>query len=559
MAQPALPDSVLLNSPVYRERFLLFTDRDMYAVNERILFRVINTSEKELQQTGWSRVLYLELVNNHNTPVRQAKYPLDPEGASGYLEIPDSLTTGSYCLRAYTKWMRNFHPSGYAHTPVAIVNPEKPVVMLNTGAPSTDTTVLPANIQLTNGKIRLRTDKDHYGTREKVSLAISMENGEQVSSRACCLTVVKKGTLQNGRHSATTLSERSIPVCDTIRYMPETRGLSITGEMHSAADGAPAPNTEAHMTLLGSVAEIFGFRSDPAGRIDVALPEHSGSQDILIVVNHDDPLEIKMDEEFSGNFLRPEEYPHQDISGRESQLEEIMINTQIKRVFETAILNNQTGIRDTVEPVPFYGHPAQRWRMEEYIRLPTLQEFFFELVMDLTLRRSGDEVYYTMKSLSFMRPLVLLDNVAVYDVASILNIPPGRIDYVDIVNEVYLHGDFYYGGIISIVTLDGDRCGVALPGNSSYFGFQSFEPQQADLFPLHSTGNGDERQAGNQYERIPDLRNTLFWIPDLVLPATGATEFEFSTSDNAGEYVIVVRGITADGEPFSAGYEFLVE
>ena len=123
-AQSPINDSILLKSPVFRENFQLFTDRNIYAVGESIFFRAFNVSDPELKKSDWSKILYLEIVSQENTPVAQAKYLLDERGASGYIKIPETAATGHYYLRAYTKWMRNFSPAGYFHYPIAIINPD---------------------------------------------------------------------------------------------------------------------------------------------------------------------------------------------------------------------------------------------------------------------------------------------------------------------------------------------------------------------------------------------------------------------------------------------------
>jgi hypothetical protein len=90
-----------------------------------VSFRLYNLSDPLLKETHWSRVCYLELINSRNAAVAQGKYQLHSWGGDGQIIIPDTVTTGHYTLRAYTRWMRNDPPSAYFHLPLAIVNPRK--------------------------------------------------------------------------------------------------------------------------------------------------------------------------------------------------------------------------------------------------------------------------------------------------------------------------------------------------------------------------------------------------------------------------------------------------
>ena len=92
----------------------MFTDRQIYAVGEKILFKALNVSNPELLEACWSKVLYLELMTPDGTTVAHGKYSMTCTGTQGYLMIPENLLTGNYYLVTYTKWMRNFPVSDFA-------------------------------------------------------------------------------------------------------------------------------------------------------------------------------------------------------------------------------------------------------------------------------------------------------------------------------------------------------------------------------------------------------------------------------------------------------------
>ena len=111
----SLPDS-------YNESYVLLTDRNMYAVGEKILFSAFNISPPAIRDACWSRVIYVHLLKTDGTSVAEDKFPLACSAASGFLYVPDDILTGNYYLCAYTKWMRNFSPALFSFVPLTIIN-----------------------------------------------------------------------------------------------------------------------------------------------------------------------------------------------------------------------------------------------------------------------------------------------------------------------------------------------------------------------------------------------------------------------------------------------------
>ena len=153
--------------------------------------------------------------------------------------------------------------------------------------------------------------------------------------------------------------------------------------------------------------------------------------------------------------------------------------------------------------------------------------------------------------LSYYLPLILLDYVPVWSSESILAVNPASIEYIDIINRRYIRGDNIYGGIISIVSKDGDRGGVELPSNSSFFSFSTLNEPVETVYPYY------DRMPG--HEKIPDLRTTLYWLPYIEISDTGWEKIEFFTSDITGDYVVTIRGVTSDGRLVEGGCKFTVE
>ena len=170
--------------------------------------------------------------------------------------------------------------------------------------------------------------------------------------------------------------------------------------------------------------------------------------------------------------------------------------------------------------------------------------FFLELIKNVIVRgKKGKQYFYLIwyhSDLSLYKPLILLDYVPVFDIDKILPLSPEKIIFVDIINSVYIRGNLRYGGIINIITLQGDRAGVDLPRNSFFFSFNTCESRQGMTFPDYDKNPGDQR--------IPDFRNCLFWIPNISVGAGETASFDLFSSDKQGDYTVIVRGISEDGQ-----------
>jgi hypothetical protein len=93
----------------------------------------------------------------------------------------------------------------------------------------------------------------------------------------------------------------------------------------------------------------------------------------------------------------------------------------------------------------------------------------------------------------------------------------------------------------------GDLAGIDLPSVGRFITYDMLSREFATKVP-------DTKNL-----RIPDLRNCLYWNPDLKLKGTEPAKISFNTGDSAGNYLIVVRGMDQTGRVKIATEEITVE
>ncbi len=62
----------------------------------------------------------------------------------------------------------------------------------------------------------------------------------------------------------------------------------------------------------------------------------------------------------------------------------------------------------------------------------------------------------------------------------------------------------------------------------------------------------------NADTRIPDLRDNLYWDPDIDLASGESRTIKFFTGDAPGKYDVVVTGFLPDGTCFHQKWDFEV-
>lgn len=542
------------------EKVEVIIDREIYGVGERIRFAGINISSPELNDSCWSKVLYLELLTPGGTSVAQGKFPLSCTRASGYLNIPEDLLTGNYYLVAYTKWMRNFSPINFHYQLIKIINPFTP--QLETSHSSNGIGQIRKWEQKPlKESISCNTDKVSYRQREKINLMINVPVSSRSLTNTYTVTVVRKGspdTLSNLTILPDEIQYQRHP--ETI-YLPESRGLSLSGRLVPGDSSGSVPNDNVNLAILGQEPVFRVIRSGPGGTFFFELDSMVGRNDMYIASNHEKKdLEIRIDNDFANPVVRFPEIPF-ILSESENKLaEKIIFNMQISSHFsspDTMISETEKKGEDP-QIISFYGLPSASVLIDDYIDLPTLKEVLIELVPGVFPRVQNKQPYLsfngnklTFTLINNYSPLLLVDQVPVSDLAGLLLMSPKKIHRVDVLNEIYIIGNATYGGILNVITKKGDMGGIDLPENSFFFEFTSFMPPDELDFPRYGDQEFDSEN--------PDYRNCLYWTPDVEIDPGKEVALDFFSSDDSGEYMVLIRGVGKDGTILQGKCYFQVE
>jgi hypothetical protein len=147
-----------------QEKIYLHTDKDLYLPGEILWFKAYQTGAAANTLIDFSKIVYTEILDKDNQSVMQAKNAIIQGSANGSLHLPPELATGTYRIRSYTNWMKNFSPDYFFEKPLYIVNTlAKPAVAATQNISNYDVQFFPEGGELVAGlvsKIGFRATDD---------------------------------------------------------------------------------------------------------------------------------------------------------------------------------------------------------------------------------------------------------------------------------------------------------------------------------------------------------------------------------------------------------------
>ena len=107
----------LANNAQVQEKVYVHTDNTCYFIGDTLWYKAYVLRADNLQPTDMSRLLYVELLSPDGLVVERQRIIVSGNGHTcGQFVLQDSLYSGYYELRAYTRWMLNFNVSHRHYT-----------------------------------------------------------------------------------------------------------------------------------------------------------------------------------------------------------------------------------------------------------------------------------------------------------------------------------------------------------------------------------------------------------------------------------------------------------
>jgi TonB-dependent SusC/RagA subfamily outer membrane receptor len=209
------------------------------------------------------------------------------------------------------------------------------------------------------------------------------------------------------------------------------------------------------------------------------------------------------------------------------------------------ILLDEVKIVERKADVKYSSNLNGQGRADAVIKADQLMNCF-DISMCLQGRVAGliirNGIPYLMRNMSIPMQVVVdgvflgpefLSSVNVMDVAS--------IEILRSVGNTAIYGSMGAGGVIIITTKRGE---VDNNYRSYSPGIMSHKPQGLFKGRVFYAPDYDDPKTN---AKIPDLRTTIYWNPNVVSDSTGRASVEFFNSDGPGNYKAIVEGINING------------
>lgn len=332
-----------------------------------------------------------------------------------------------------------------------------------------------------------------------------------------------------------------------LKYKPEQNEHFLTGSLISGDSEHSVSGQKVIFSVPGKVALFQYSVTDDAGNFVFSLSEEDVLKDIVVQPeNFDGAYSIKIGSSYYEVY--PENAATETrLDSIPSSLRRCTVNYQVSKIYGIQPLSDGMMSIPVEKHKRFYGKPDLELKLDDYIKLPLMEEIFFELIPGVFLknRRSHWEITIIDPVTGLFHddpPALFIDGVKISDAGVIADLDPEKVEKIDVVRNSYLVGDYLFNGLINVITRAGDLSITDAPDYALRTNYRVVEPVNLFKSPEYSSENMKK-------DRVPDFRNTLYWNPH-VTPESGEL-VEFWTSDKGGDFEIKLEGFDSAGRPIT--------
>lgn len=547
--------------PLPQERVALHLDRNVCLAGDTLWFKAWCFLEGQLEQE-MSKVLYVEIFDETGKAIVQDKYLLNNNTAAGAIHIPADVPSKYYFLKAYTRYMRNFSPAEFHYQQLTIANPliVKPSLQAE-AIPAQDdqkaTPPPPPTSFSAEQRLEIALDKQQYAPRQPITFAI---RSPQPITAELAATVRLQGL---GNQPAPTVTHRNkwlLPSCQadpfcrsdahapaveadktlpsaahSLQWLPETRGLTISGYIQNEAQKKAAA-TPLIVAVLQDAPMLHLGTTDDAGNFTIALQNMERQQE-LFIGTPDEQDKVLIRNDFETELPAITTVPLRYDSTLHQLLEATHLHQQLDQAYPAPATEAVFQPRRPSIPYTNLLSPDRRIVLADYIEMSTMAEVFNEITAGVALRQQGLAVFNPEEQAWRTAPLVLLDNVPVYNIEELLKINPAKVEAIEVFQADYTLGNYIIEAVVSISTTTNDFAGYQWGEQVAFTAFKAFAVPP----PFEQVV-----QPGSSHH--PDFRPVLYWQPRLRLQQEKTTDtITVYAPDRPGRYEIVVQGFTRSG------------
>lgn len=321
----------------------------------------------------------------------------------------------------------------------------------------------------------------------------------------------------------------------------------------------PIANEYFFLTIPGKTERVYLSRTDQNGVALFHVDPIFGKQNVVISSSTGLSFDAKMVNQHLEDYAFLANSRKETAAGGISeQLEDWIGEYSIAVQSENAYFRKERANFDSTAMhyrAPFYGIPDRVYRLDDYTRFVLMEEVLKEYMPEvMVLRRNNTyqfRVHNQKTNLFFdQNPLVLLDGVPVLDLSRIINYDPRKVEEIAIITSTFYYGPLAFPGVVSFKTYKGDMKDYEMENHAVMMELDGYQLPRQFFTPNHTATPDAVDAAGNPIrlaDRIPDLRNVLYWNNQLQVNGKEDVTISVVSSDLKGTYIIEVEGLDKQG------------
>lgn len=409
-----------------------------------------------------NEILFADLISSENSWIIGAKYEIIKPFSTINFKLPDQLVSGIYLLRVYNAF--NKTPNAEVERiAIKVVNPYDSKVLASD-------IISKNSIATEHGINRMKSNASLIRNAGGDSLIFTMDRNQMMDNQCVSISMAPSYATQE-----IPFEMQSHTNVKSAIFLED--GLVLSGKIYSKITGKPLPHQGIHL-VIPELKNIFFATSDSSGLFHFNLAYSTGIHQIYI--NLQDTLladEALID--VDRDFLPAERFATIPFS-----LDSIERANILRRVQYMEVLALFARVQHPQKEVlPFYGHADKMIVLDEYVDLFTLKDFFKEVPGNVNLKK--EKGHYQIRldgdnpQMEYLKPLVLLDYIPVYNFNKILELNISKIYSYEIVNEVYVRDDKIFGGVLNIISRRNDFANYKFPASAQFVPFTLLSDQNS--------------------------------------------------------------------------------
>jgi hypothetical protein len=339
-----------------------------------------------------------------------------------------------------------------------------------------------------------------------------------------------------------------------VAFIPELRGHVIHAEVLDH-NNTPAPGISSYLTAPGKIVRVYRSASDEKGKTFYETIDFFGPNKVFLQSNlrRDSTYTMRVISPFSDQFSA-RKVPTLNLP---ASFEDIILERSIAMQVQDVYPNNKfnTIANALSDSSAFFGLADETYYLDDYTRFPVMEEVMREYVRGVLVRKRKDGFHFLLpdklnNSILHDDPMILLDGLPIWDADQIMKFDPLKVRKLEVVNRVYYLGAMFFPGVVSYSTYQGDLGGLELDRRVVSVDYEGLQYAREYYSPVY-----DDKTS--RLSRLPDQRSLIYWNPDVKLNSQKVA-LPFYTSDLKGKFVVVVKGLSDEGQPLSATTSFEV-